>query len=414
MKALHSRIRRPTDVEVEVLPNSMGRPMTGTKQQQQQNQRAKLISSSSRRRNDNTRKRLICLFGISILLIWFILLNSGISFHSHHHHYDHRTSSSLSSSEWNTMLGNHQRLTIPQIEEPLPENKNKDPDGTFGGYPIYHRRIPPPPPDDTLHDTKRATTQQQQQPSTLVHCKGQNWKRDDWKHRSCHFTFFCFNVSSKTFQIYPRREEDTYLERWSRHVSLMDVSESLVTNTTFLSLGGINMKWGRDGISRLKWFPNIVTSPPPTDFYILPTQVVMVPYHSLGGWNPGHAVWDDFLPIWSLLDLFQLPNQDILPLRFILDDGEPPLWASCDSPTKKDGCQILQRKFLPLLHNQTMTTTTTQQDIQIEMNIKDSIPKSDLICSKHGAAGIGDLTDHGLNKLHGWHEEVKYTYPVFV
>ena len=31
--------------------------------------------------------------------------------------------------------------------------------------------------------------------------------------------------------------------------------------------------------------------------------------------------------------------------------------------------------------------------------------KSQLICARHGLAGIGALTDHGTEKTHGWEED---------
>jgi hypothetical protein len=188
----------------------------------------------------------------------------------------------------------------------------------------------------------------------------------------------------------------------------MDLSESLLSNKTFVSLGGINLKWGDDGIKRLKWFPTVKDAPP-TEFYALPPQVVLIPYHSLGGWNPGHAVWDDFLPLWSLADLFQLPPDNILALRYILDgDG---LWASCDAGARTEECQKIQEKFWPLFSNHTVPTT--QRDVRLEMVVGDSPPKTDLVCAKNGLAGIGDLTDHGFQKLHGWHDEVRPPPPTF-
>jgi hypothetical protein len=355
--ALHSRVRR---LQNEA-PNWQGRL---------QHQTARSSSNGAKKSNNRrTVKRLLCLCGtLALFLEFFALTFSSVVYH--------------------------------EIEDTTPSRKvphieHTDPDGTFAGYPVYHRKL---------------VSQDVAPPYTLLNCVGENWQRDNWKHRSCHFTFLCFNMTSRIFQVYPR-DEDIYLEKWSRQVALMDVSESLLTNTTFVSLGGINLKWGADGIQRLQWFPKIMTTPPPNEFYALPPQVVMVPYHSLAGWNPGHLVWDEFLPIWSLVDLFQLPDQDILALRYVLEDGEG-LWASCDAPAKQDECRILQEKFWPMFNNQTTFVrpatssgtrrATTQRDVKLEV----TSPKTDLVCAKNGVAGIGDLTDHGVNKLHGWHMEV--------
>jgi hypothetical protein len=74
----------------------------------------------------------------------------------------------------------------------------------------------------------------------------------------------------------------------------------------------------------------------------------MVPFHSIAAMNPGHMVWDDFLPLYTLLHIFGFTNDDekddfdldstsssydLLMVRFVL----PPfagdscgLWAGCD------------------------------------------------------------------------------------
>ena len=368
--ALHSRVRRSQNEA----PNSQSR-----------SQSARRSSSSSAAKKSNNRrtvKRLLCLCGtLFVFLEFFALTFSSVRYHE--------------------VVEDTRPLAFRPFSGDVSPMEHTDPDGTFAGYPVYYRKLAS---QDVIHT-----------PYTLLNCVGENWQTDHWKHRSCHFTFFCFNMTSRTYQVYPR-QEDFYLEKWSRQVALMDVSESLLTNTTFVSLGGINLKWGTDGIHRLKWFPQIMTTPPPTEFYALPPQVVLVPYHSLAGWNPGHLVWDEFLPIWSLVDLFQLPDQDILALRYVLEDGEG-LWASCDAPARQVECRKLQEKFWPLFNNQstfvlpgtnsktttgTRTTRTTQRDVTLEVKS----PKTDLVCAKNGVAGIGDLTDHGVNKLHGWHMEV--------
>jgi hypothetical protein len=67
-----------------------------------------------------------------------------------------------------------------------------------------------------------------------------------------------------------------------------------------VAIGGINRKWTHEGIPRVKWYPKI-RKDPPKSFYVLPKDVVLIPFHSLASFNPGHLVWDDFLPLYSTL-----------------------------------------------------------------------------------------------------------------
>jgi hypothetical protein len=357
--AIHSRVRRSQ----AMAPNSNSPGSQLVSGQPHHSRSNTMMAKNHNSSTRNTAKRRLCLFASLVLMIEFIFIHfSGF----------------VNRDIDETMVAiPRSRTTLPPVQHPPLGN----PDGTFGGYPVYHRT--------QSHDI--AT------PYTLLNCVGHNWNEDSWKHRSCHFKFFCFNVTSRVFQIYQRRD-DTFLQLSSQNIPLMDLSESLLSNTSLhLSLGGINTKWGQEGIQRLKWFPNVQTTPP-TEFYALPGHVVLVPYHSLGGWNPGHAIWDDFLPLWTLADIFQMPQEHILAIRFVLE-GEG-LWASCDAPAKKEGCKRLQEKFWAMFNNQTFPTT--QRDVRLKVDS----PKTDLVCAKNGLAGISDLTDHGFNKLHGWHEEV--------
>mmetsp|Transcript_13016 Transcript_13016/g.26604 ORF Transcript_13016/g.26604 Transcript_13016/m.26604 type:complete len:155 (-) Transcript_13016:103-567(-) len=46
------------------------------------------------------------------------------------------------------------------------------------------------------------------------------------------------------------------------------------------------------------------------DLYTLPSSVVLFPFHSLSASNPGHLVWDDFLPMYTLLNIFGMMDVD--------------------------------------------------------------------------------------------------------
>jgi hypothetical protein len=204
----------------------------------------------------------------------------------------------------------------------------------------------------------------------------------------------------------------------------------------------------------LKWFPTIVESSPPEKYYALDEDLVLSPFHSLSGWNPGHLVWDDFLPIFNLFHMFQLLEEEqendddddeivnndedtddrlddkkfpyrykryreALLMRYVLP-GNSPLLASCDvdDQTVQD-CQTMMNKFRPLMvyhrdpttnnssNDKTVLTTrrrdrvtthlTTQHDARLEP-VSGKTLQSNLVCAKEGVAGIGALTDHGVKK----------------
>lgn len=285
-----------------------------------------------------------------------------------------------------------------------------DTEGTFNGYPIRYRE---------LYD-----------PSTTVHCVGENYQnKTSWIHRSCEFTdLFCFDTNTKDFVVF-QSEEDRRIYHHVDSRPLLDISQSYLqqssTKRNTVSLGGINLKWSmhpKKGIPRLEWFPEIRDASnynkdtQPLRYYELSPNVVMVPFHSMNGANPGHLVWDDFLPIYTLLTMFQLDelSPDLLMMRYILKDAdkERGLWASCDwNEDKTKACQKMMQKFLPLMMGEKQAARhglSTTEDFQFEVQRRNDGDSSSLVCSRYGVAGIGPLTDHGTYKLHGW-EDADYT-----
>jgi hypothetical protein len=294
--------------------------------------------------------------------------------------------------------------------------KNRPPDAIFNGYPVHYQETAD---DDHDHDDAPIHSQ--------FHCVGESYeppfflKKEkkhldaSWQHRSCHFELFCFDLDTKDFIIYPQKDNTS--SDLPKHA---DVTQSVFTNTTphqphypyGVSLGGINGKWSTEGIPRLNWFPRVELGAPPRNFYALPANVVMIPFHSLAAFNPGHLVWDDFLPIYTLMQIFGFADQqnDLLMMRYQLP-GEG-LWAGCDWRAKRSKeCAFMLHKFGPLMVRRPEAlpiTTQNSPNLTIVTTTTGEARKSNLVCARHGLAGLGSLTDHGTGmkgKGHGWHEK---------
>ena len=270
-------------------------------------------------------------------------------------------------------------------------------DGTFNGYPMVFRK------DQTNIETRS-------------HCVGENYQDEtSWQKRSCEFSeLFCFDVEKKEYAVFDRAENERIYTNAESEV-FVDISQSFLKKhrgkANTMSLGGINLKWGKD-ISRLEWFPEIRIVPEgeSLSYYELPPNVIMIPFHSMNGGNPGHLVWDDFLPIYNLLNMYQLMDEsnELMPMRYVLkgegDDGSRGLWASCDwNDEKKTLCKTMFKKFLPLMlgSNPIHEELATTENFDFEPK---GTAKSNLVCAKHAVAGFGPLTDHGTFKLHGWED----------
>ena len=262
----------------------------------------------------------------------------------------------------------------------------RDSDGTFNGAPLYLQS----------HVNIRSN----------VHCVGENYMLDSWKQRSCQYSFLCLDTETKTYQTFQSSDE-VRLSEYLTQRRYMHSSSTMLRNpnaSTTVSLGGINQKWGKD-MDRLEWAPEIVPINATTEltYYMLPDDVVLIPFHSLNGANPGHLIWDDFLPIYTLLTMFQLSDRSLLLMRYVLTNGPRGLWASCDlRETKTEACNHMMNKFLPLMvGNDHQYNLSTTQDFDFSPH---TAGKSNLVCAKTSVAGIGSLTDHGVTKSHGWQE----------
>jgi hypothetical protein len=131
------------------------------------------------------------------------------------------------------------------------------------------------------------------------------------------------------------------------------------------------------------WSPPLRTERQQSDdyFYALDSNVVWLPYYLL---------WDYWLPLYNLLDMFQL--RDKSPLLTNLDP-----WCVANSTDLS--CYNFTTKFLPLLGVDPVTFASTFNS-QLGLGNRTAAPSSSLVYAQHGLAGIGVLTDHGINK-HG-------------
>jgi hypothetical protein len=292
----------------------------------------------------------------------------------------------------------------------LQQNKKTKPaDGTFNGHPMYLQQGQP------FHST--------------VHCVGETHHAETaWMYRSCEFTQLCLDTQTSEFYVIESPNEQQFQQRRvpQSFVSTELSPTNTTTTTLALALGGINPRWnGKDfnqGIEKVRWFPKRL-SEPPKEYYQLDSNVVLLPFHSFAAHNVGHMLWDDFLPIFTLLQVFgwimdppppsqlqsqsqssQPNNNNVKKYHPLLlrVDTLPLLYGTCEMQRKKKKqCAANFNKFLPLLGVDTTTFSTLKEVQFAPASSSSSTSDATMVCSKHAVAGLGMLTDHGL-KDHGW------------
>ena len=276
--------------------------------------------------------------------------------------------------------------------------------------------------------------------ASTVSCVGENFHMSDaWMFRSCDYSNLCFDTQRGDFVVVTTPLQQQMEKQLTKHNSFtrftyenkakraweyiknpVTISTSLYLN---LSLGGLNPNWQNkylkslalqqdaeeyaSGLDTLRWSPRVLTQEEfmkdTLGFYMLPSNVLMIPFHSHGAIDAVQVLLDDFLPIFTIMNIFDyLDRQPVLIRHAILPSQTKPLWESCDSQEQsKNRCQTFFTNLLPLMRTSWDQMSTTQ-DFRLEL--KEGETKSKYVCSERGVAGLGMVTDHGLKK-NGWEVE---------
>ena len=307
-----------------------------------------------------------------------------------------------------------------------PNNHDRSPDATFNGFPVFYH-------DLTLDKSYSS------RPYSSVRCVGENYQGDDfaWMHRSCHFRFLCFNISSREFEVFARPDDETLESIVSLRRPFIDLSAGVVPpprvrnneqNQNYsqigdgvsLASGTVQRPWHKDrDYDRVvkkthDWFPTVVRSSPPEKYYALEEDLVFVPFHSMFSKKESQVdeysvVWDDLFPIFTLMNMFQLISPDTkkepLPMRYVIrGEGE------MNNLTNYNGSRLLMRQsssneYKKLMNHQRgqktswtsqidaimMSSSTSEHDTQQPLH-------SGLVCAKDGVAGLGPL---GIRYMNG-------------
>jgi len=306
--------------------------------------------------------------------------------------------------------------------------------------------------------------------SSSVHCVGETHDPvTSWKHRSCRYVHLCLDLTGKLaaettaggrgkgaseaktpeFFLVTSPSEEQFQKRFRKDAAKSRyrysstelsgaiggshknnntaASTTISTDANYtpldVALGGINPSWKappkprvpyQHGIDKIRWKPRIHHQFPSNKYYELDSSVVLVPYHSFAAANVGHLLWDDFLPLYNLLNIFgfetnrntwnrigdgfQSTRQHLL-LRV---DTMPGLFGTCDLRSKKkEACQRNMERFLPLFGVDPTTFSTPTESKLTRTKNGERLSQTYPVCAKTAVAGLGWLTDHGIRN-HGW------------
>jgi hypothetical protein len=226
-----------------------------------------------------------------------------------------------------------------------------------------------------------------------VHCVGDNWQWDAKNYRSCHFQPLCFDTATQDFVMAPAEDASSFRVL---HDTLF-FSDSVSTDPFDKKvMMGESIRIGNGK----PWFPRQTASPRSVgSVYELGEDVIWLSFvpEQINTNNPGHLLWDFWLPLFNLLQMFGHDRRQIL-LTYSINE------SSCLKPADKSpgiclGKMVL--KYLQLL-GVNPSTFSSSRDFRFSStkDLKYELNSTALVCARNGLAGIGMLTDHGFKK-HG-------------
>lgn len=256
----------------------------------------------------------------------------------------------------------------PTAQKPQP------PDGTYNGFDLFYVNAPP-----------RST----------VHCVGENFQNDrSWLFRSCEYKTLCFDIDRRDFVIYRDRPMQLPTEWWS--------STQMDRNNTNVAGGSQPKTWfpvvaqEKTGLTtRIGRFRPRSGQAPPSYYRF---NATMLPFyrHPTSYRNPGHLQWDDFMALYTLLDIFDRVDD-----RLYLAQMRRPTTDEFQEPIPP--FDIIDR-FLALMGNHPYNIDITKgYDLKLLNNESkfNEEGKDRVICADHGLTGSGLFSDHGENRWHG-------------
>lgn len=254
----------------------------------------------------------------------------------------------------------------------LPTTTIPSADGTFNGFDIFFVDAPP-----------RST----------AHCVGENFQEDQsWLFRSCEYTTLCFDLDRRDMVVYrqtPVPLPDYYWSSTQMHRNNTHVAGGSQPKTWFPILAqeqfGMKTRIGR-------FRPR--SGKVPSSYYRF--NATMLPFyrHPTSYRNPGHLLWDDFMALYTLLDIFDRVDDRLFlaqmrrPTNDEFEESIPPF-------------DIINR-FLPYMGNHPYNIDITQgYDLKLDHPKFPTDGGDRVVCADHGLTGSGLFSDHGDRRWHG-------------
>jgi hypothetical protein len=224
-------------------------------------------------------------------------------------------------------------------------------------------------------------------PYSYAQCLSENFQPRSHQYRSCQYHNMCYNMETTGFELHysPRHHRLLFNQTADRaEVYLSSKSKSiLITPSSRKSL-----KKGRG-----QWEPEELITNSDTAiksyYYALPDNVIWIPIFPFKDCKSGgEALWDVLLPIYTLLELFDLLSKK--PVLLVTELRNPKI--NCRHVWKEFE-KLMGFTMHPLADMVVMAHDDRTNSTTVVANT--SALQSKFVCSRRALGGTGYLMDHG-------------------
>lgn len=269
--------------------------------------------------------------------------------------------------------GNESKLQVLTNEESI-SNSVSGQYVTFAGHAL------------TLHSNTA-------QPYSHTQCLSENFLSTSYQYRSCQFRNLCHNVETKGFELHYSQRHDHVLNQTIKKKDSPYYMSSKTQRMVFSPSSATNLKKGK-----ALWEPEelilTATASAESSYYTLPDDVVWIPMFPFKECKSGgQALWDVLLPIYTLLEIFDLHTSK--PVLLVTETRSPkvncaPVW---------DEFETMMGFTIHPVQDMVMLEHRVDGSENIVTPVNTSGIQSKLICSRRAVGGLGYLMDHGAPVL---------------
>lgn len=238
-------------------------------------------------------------------------------------------------------------------------------------------------------------------PRTKVHCVGDTYQEEtSWLFRSCKYDLLCFDMDRLDFVIFQDDLSSTLPNGWySSTLRQKDPVTGIEVNAKPRNNAIYSTSDKQPGNL---FYPQILESvEPPSSYYLLNVTIIPFFRYHIGYRNPGHHLWQDLVSLYTLIDMFDKEDANILLVPLKQKVAKEYYREGNADLMNKWGSKLVGManfdKFNPFWED-------GEFDFRIDgQPVSQKSLSSRIVCGQDGLTGMGQFSYHETHHHNGTH-----------